>query len=84
MIVATMRPREITEELRQRALKFVNAGATVREAAALTGASHSEVMSWVAEAGAQHLRAARQNVPKGPRKPVFVDGVRLGKMALWT
>lgn len=81
MIVTTMKPREVTEEQRRRALNFVSAGATVREAAALTGASHSDVTSWVAESGAQHLRAARQR--KGPRKPIYVDGVRLGRLALW-
>jgi hypothetical protein len=29
-------------------------------------------------------RALKQNVRKGPRKPVYVDGVRLGKLALWS
>ena len=84
MIVTTMKPRDVTEEQRCRALNFVNAGATVREAAALTGASFVDVSAWVAEAGAQHLRVARQNVRKGPRKPVYVDGVRLGRLALWS
>jgi hypothetical protein len=82
MIVATMKPREVTEEPRPRALKFVNAGATVREAAALTGASFV-VASWVAESAMQQRNAARQNVRKGPRRPVYVDGVRLGRLALW-
>ena len=83
MIVTTMKPREVTEEQRRRALNFVNAGATVREAAALTGASFVDVTAWVAESAMQQRKAARQNVRKGPRKPVFVDGVRLGKLALW-
>jgi hypothetical protein len=82
MIVATMKPREVTEEQRRRAVNFANAGATVRQAAALTGASHAEVTSWV-DAAAVQRRAMRQNAPRGPRKPVFVDGVRLGRLALW-
>ena len=85
MIVATMKPSVVTEEQRRRAINFVNAGATVREAAALTGASHSEVTSWVAEAAMQQRQAARQGVrSKGPRKPIYVYGVRLGRLALWT
>ncbi len=84
MIIATMRPREVTEEKRRRAINFVNAGATVREAAALTGASHAEVTAWVAESALQQRQAARQGVRKGPRRPVYIDGVRLGRLALWT
>ena len=83
MIVTKLKPREVTEEQRCRALNFVNAGATIREAAALTGASHSDVTAWVAESAMQQRKAARQNVRKGPRKPVYVDGMRLGRLALW-
>lgn len=82
MIIQTMKPSVVTEEQRRRALNFVNAGATVCEAAALTGASHSEVTSWV-DAAAMQRRAMRQNAPRGPHKPVYVDGVRLGRLALW-
>ena len=84
MIVQAMKPREVTDEQRLRALNFVNSGATVREAAALTGASFVDVTAWVAESAMQQRKAARQNVRKGPRKPVYVDGVRLGKLALWS
>ncbi len=84
MIVTTMKPSVVTDEQRRRALNFVNAGATVREAAALTGASHSDVTAWVGESALQQRQAARQGVRKGPRKPVYVDGVRLGRLALWT
>ena len=83
MIVTTMKPSVVTDEQRRRALNFVNAGATVREAAALTGASHSDVTAWVAEAAAMQRRVIRQNVRKGPRKPIYVDGMRLGRLALW-
>jgi hypothetical protein len=84
VIVTTMKPAAVTEEQRRRALNFVNAGATVREAAALTGASHAEVTAWVAESALQQRRVIRQNGCKGPRRPVYVDGVRLGRLALWT
>ncbi|MGJ0504108.1 MAG: hypothetical protein ACR65X_10290 [Methylocystis sp.] len=83
MIVATMKPREVREEQRRRAISFVNAGATVRQAAALTGASHADVTAWV-DAAALQRRAMRQNVRSGPRRPIYVDGVRLGRLALWT
>ncbi|MGJ0503134.1 MAG: hypothetical protein ACR65X_05180 [Methylocystis sp.] len=82
MIVETMKPIAFTEEQRRRAISFVNSGATVRQAAALTGASHADVTNWV-DAAAVQRRAMRQNAPRGPRKPVFVDGVRLGRLALW-
>ncbi|MGB5083526.1 MAG: hypothetical protein WBO09_02740 [Methylocystis silviterrae] len=84
MIVQAMKPSAVTEEQRLRAINFVNAGTTVREAAALTGASHSDVTAWVAEAAAMQRRVIRQNVRKGPRKPVYIDGVRLGGLALWS
>jgi hypothetical protein len=48
----------------------------------ITGASHADVTNWV-DAAAVQRRAMRQNAPRGPRKPVFVDGVRLGRLALW-
>ena len=81
MIVATMKPRDVTEEQRRRALNFVNAGATVPEAAALTGASFVDVTNWLTESALQQRKAARQNVRKGPRRPVYM---RLGRLALWT
>jgi hypothetical protein len=84
MIVTTMKPREVTDEQRRRAVNFVNAGATVRQATALTGASFVDVTAWVAESAMQQRRAMRQNARKGPRKPGYVDGVRLGRLALWT
>ncbi|MGJ0505233.1 MAG: hypothetical protein ACR65X_16115 [Methylocystis sp.] len=38
-----------------------------------------------AEAGASpELRQASRRGRSGPRRPVFVDGVRLGRLALWT
>jgi hypothetical protein len=83
MIVATMKPREVTEEQRRRALNFVNSGASIRQAAALSGASIADVCAW-RDAAALQRRAMRQNVRSGPRRPIYVDGVRLGRLALWS
>jgi hypothetical protein len=96
MIVTTMRPREITEDQKRRALNFLNAGASVRQAAALSGASIADVTKWRDEASSARaevtegaaaspeLRQATRRVRKGPRKPVYLsDGTRLGRAALW-
>jgi hypothetical protein len=96
MIVETMRPREITEDQKRRALNFVNAGASIRQAAALSGASIADVTAWRVEASQRkaplagdsaaspELQSATRRVRKGPRKPVYVNGVRLGRLALWS
>ena len=98
MIVETMEPRAITADQRRRALNFVNAGASIRQAAALSGASIADVTAWRDDATSQRKapvtgdgstsqelrQAMRKGVRKGPRKPVYVDGVRLGRLALWS
>ncbi|MGJ0504645.1 MAG: hypothetical protein ACR65X_13085 [Methylocystis sp.] len=98
MIVETMmRPREITADQKRRALNFLNAGASIRQAAALSGASIADVCAWRDEAAVQRkapgageiaaspeLHTASRRGRGGPRRPVFVDGVRLGRLALWS
>jgi hypothetical protein len=96
MIVETMRPREISEDQKRRALNFVNSGASIRQAAALSGATIADVTKWMNEssqrkapvmgdgAASPELHTATRRVRKGPRKPVYVNGVRLGRLALWT
>ena len=98
MIVETMNPREIIEDQKRRAINFLNAGASIRQAAALSGASIADVTAWRDEAAQRkapvtgdgtaspELRhAMRRSVRKGPRKPIYLaDGTRLGRAALWT
>ena len=96
MIVTTMKPREITADQRRRALNFVNCGSSIRQAAALSGASIADVTAWRDEAAQRkapvtgdgaatpELRQATRRGRKGPRKPVYVDGMRLGRLALWS
>jgi len=86
MIVTKSKPREVTEEQRRRAVAMVKSGATLREAAAAAGVSHQTVSNWV-----QSIELERATFPAPPpidhprkrRKPVYVDGVRLGRLALW-
>jgi hypothetical protein len=97
MSVETMAAREITADQKRRALNFVNSGASIRQAAALSGASIADVTKWrdaAATSGvaklatpptaSPELQSATRRVRKGPRRPVYVNGVRLGKLALWT
>jgi hypothetical protein len=89
MIVETMmRPREITADQRRRAFYFVSCGASIRQAAALTGASIADVTAWRDAAAVQRkapltgdiaaspeLHTATRRGRKRPRKPVSFDGV---------
>lgn len=87
MIVTKANPREVTSEERQRAVAMVHAGATLREAAVAFGVGHETVRVWVNAAELREIFVSPPPVDrtrKGPRKPIFVNGVRLGKMALWS
>jgi transposase-like protein len=85
MIVTTMKPREVTAEERQRAVRMVEAGATLREAAAAFGVSRQTVSNWVNAAELERTTFAAPPVARKRKKrgPVYVDGVRLGRLALW-
>jgi hypothetical protein len=96
VIVTTMKPREITADQRRRALNFLNADASIRQAAALSGASIADVTAWRDEASSARaevsrteaaaspeLRQASRRGRSGPRRPIYVNGVRLGRLALW-
>jgi transposase len=66
---------------------MVAGGATLREAAAVAGVSHQTVANWVQSAEIERATFAPPppiDRPRKRRKPVFVDGVRRGRLALWT
>lgn len=76
-----------TPEQREKAVDMVAQGATLREAAAAVGVSHQAVANWVrAEKQARLPRSMRDAEPVAPgkRAPVYVNGQRLGRLALWT
>jgi transposase-like protein len=74
----------VSPELRKRALAMVDAGASLRSAAKELGVSRESIRTWVRSA-----RAARAFEPvevseaRAARKPILVDGKRLGRLALW-
>jgi transposase len=86
MIVEKCKPSAITDEQRRAAVRMVKDGATLREAAAAFGVSHQTVSNWVTSIKLEHATFSPPPIdrPRGPRKPVYVDGVRLGRLALWT
>jgi len=76
-----------TPEQREHAIALVQQGATLREAAAAVGVSHESVRTWAKDV--EWSRRPRSFRPPEPvvqteRKPVYVNGVRLGRLALWT
>ena len=87
MIVTKAKPRDVTADERRRAVAMVKAGATLREAAAAAGVSHQSVSNWVKAAELERVTFSsdppRARKPKR-RGPVYVDGVRLGRLALWS
>jgi transposase len=76
-----------TPEQRQRAIEMVTAGATLREAAAVVGVSHETIRAWANAGKIERQRRVYRPPPApaaiGERQPVFIDGVRLGRLALW-
>lgn len=78
--------RAATPEQRQKAVDMVAVGATLREAAAAAGVSYQTVSNWVrAEKSARLPKFLRPAPPVAPgqRKPIHVNGQRLGRLALW-
>ena len=88
MTVTKEKVRAATLEQRKRAVEMVALGATLREAAAAVGVSHQTVSNWEKEIKTEPYRMraapAARPIAQGPRKPVYVNGVRLGRLALWT
>ena len=88
MIVEKAKPAAVTEEQRRAAVRMVTKdGATLREAAAAFGVSHQTVSNWVKSAELERVTfAAPPPVARRRKKrePVFVNGVRLGRLALWS
>ncbi|MFZ3181357.1 MAG: helix-turn-helix domain-containing protein [Methylocystis silviterrae] len=77
----------VTDEQRRRAVRMVKDGSTLREAAAAFGVSHQTVSNWVNSAELERVTFAPARSferPRKPRKPVYIDGVRLGRLALWS
>lgn len=86
MIAKEKRPPATPEE-RQNAVEMVANGATSREAAAACGVSYQTVSNWTKETRTEpRMRAVTASRPRsrGPREPGYVNGVRLGRLALWT
>jgi transposase len=88
MIVEKCKPRDVTDEQRRAAVRMVTKDvATLREAAAAFGVSHQTVANWV-----QSIELERATFAAPPpidrarkrRTPVYVNGVRLGRLALWS
>ncbi len=78
--------RTASPEERAKAVEMVVAGATLREAAAAVGFTAQAVNMWV-KAAELEKATLQPPLPRAPRKrrgPVFVNGVRLGRLALWT
>ena len=86
MIVTKSKPRAVTAEERRRAVDMVAKGATLREAAVVAGVSHQTVSNWVQSAELESVTFSSAPVARKPKRrgPVYVDGVRLGRLALWT
>ena len=88
MIVEKAKPATITDDQRRAAVRMVTKdGATLREAAAVAGVSYQTVSNWVnaAELEAETFTSPPPiDRPRKRRKPVFVNGVRLGRLALWS
>ncbi|MGD9656911.1 MAG: transposase [Methylocystis sp.] len=80
------RRRTTTPEQRERAIELVSLGLKLREAAAAVGVSHETVRTWCRDVDRPHRRlvAPIDPIEQGERKPVFVNGQRLGRLALWT
>jgi transposase len=89
MIVEKVKPVTVTDGQRRAAVRMVTKdGATLREAAAAFGVSHQTVSNWVQSAELERVTFASApppiDRPRKRRKPVFVDGVRLGRLAMWS
>jgi transposase len=87
MIIEKCKLAAITDEQRRAAVRMVKDGATLREAAAAFGVSHQTVSIWVQSIDLEHKTfalAGSFDRSRKRRKPVYVDGVRLGRLALWS
>jgi transposase len=88
MIVEKVKPVTVTDGQRRAAVRMVTKdGATLREAAAAFGVSHQTVSNWVQSIELERVTFAAPGSferPRKRRKPVYVDGVRLGRLALWS
>ena len=87
MIVEKAKPSAVTDDQRRAAVRMVKDGATLREAAAF-GVSHQTVSNWVNSAELERTTFASApppiDRPRNWRKPIYVNGVRLGRLALWS
>lgn len=87
MIIEKVKPVTVTDAQRRAAVRMVTKdGATLREAAAAFGVSHQTVANWVQSIELERATFAPPPIdrPRKRRKPVYVNGVRLGKLALWS
>jgi transposase len=88
MIVEKAKPSAVTDDQRRAAVRMVKDGATLREAAAAFGVSHQTVSNWVNSAELERTTFASApppiDRPRNRRKPIYVNGVRLGRLALWS
>jgi uncharacterized protein YjcR len=78
---------KISEETRDAALAMYEQCGNLRETALAFGVSYESVRQWARRAAweADAARAQQfQERVSAPRRPIYVNGVRLGRLALWT
>jgi transposase len=85
MEIVKVMPLAASPEDRAKALAMVAQGASFREAATAVGVSFIKISTWVQEADADRAAVVADS-PRAPKRraPVYVDGKRLGRIALWT